>query len=129
MIHTGDQFVNGRFPFVDFASGGDVEGYIKTVGNVLAQCDDQTKIIPGHGVLATKADLKKFHDMLTATSSLVSFIQHMKIRDLLWLPEIVDKLEWKHGVKVYEVEQLFDNRPGIRFVEKGQRKGENVYLA
>ena len=71
VIHTGDQFVNGRFPFVDFASGGDVEGYIKTVGNVLAQCGDQTKIIPGHGVLATKADLKKFHDMLTATSSLV----------------------------------------------------------
>jgi glyoxylase-like metal-dependent hydrolase (beta-lactamase superfamily II) len=71
VIHTGDQFVNPRFPFVDFASGGDVEGYIKTVGSVLAQCDEATKIIPGHGPLATRADLKKFHDMLLATSGLV----------------------------------------------------------
>jgi glyoxylase-like metal-dependent hydrolase (beta-lactamase superfamily II) len=71
VIHTGDQFVNPRFPFVDFASGGDVAGYIKTVGSVLEQCDDQTKIIPGHGPLAKKADLKKFHDMLVATSGLV----------------------------------------------------------
>jgi glyoxylase-like metal-dependent hydrolase (beta-lactamase superfamily II) len=63
--------VNPRFPFVDFASGGDVEGYIRTVGNVLAQCDDQTKIIPGHGPLATKADLLKFHHMLVATSGVV----------------------------------------------------------
>ena len=44
---------------------------IKTVGNVLAQCDEKTKIIPGHGTLATKADLKKFHDMLVATSGFV----------------------------------------------------------
>ena len=71
VIHTGDQFVNPRFPFVDFASGGDVEGYLKTVANILAHCDEQTKIIPGHGPLATKADLQKFHDMIAATSSLV----------------------------------------------------------
>jgi cyclase len=71
VIHMGDQFVNPRFPFVDVASGGDVAGYIKTVGDVLAQCDDTVKIIPGHGALATKADLKKFHDMLVGTSALV----------------------------------------------------------
>ena len=71
VIHMGDQFVNPRFPFVDFASGGDVEGYLKTVANVLAQCDENTKIIPGHGPLATKADLQKFHDMIAATSGFV----------------------------------------------------------
>jgi glyoxylase-like metal-dependent hydrolase (beta-lactamase superfamily II) len=71
VLHMGDQFVNPRFPFVDVASGGDVAGYIKTVGDVLAQCDDAVKIIPGHGALATKADLKKFHDMLVGTSALV----------------------------------------------------------
>jgi cyclase len=71
VIHMGDQFVNPRFPFVDFASGGDVEGYLKTVASVLAQCDDTVKIIPGHGPLATKADLQKFHDMIRATSALV----------------------------------------------------------
>ncbi|NJN05582.1 MAG: MBL fold metallo-hydrolase, partial [Rhodobacteraceae bacterium] len=62
VLHMGDQFVNPRFPFIDVARGGDVAGYIKTVGSVLAQCDDAVKIIPGHGALATKADLKKFHD-------------------------------------------------------------------
>src|ERR1051325_5106959 len=71
VIHTGDQFVNPRFPFVDFSSGGDMEGYLKTVGSILANCDEKTKIIPGHGPLATKADLKKFHDMIAATSGLV----------------------------------------------------------
>jgi glyoxylase-like metal-dependent hydrolase (beta-lactamase superfamily II) len=71
VIHMGDQFVNPRFPFVDVASGGTVAGYIKTVGDVLASCDDNVKIIPGHGALATKADLKKFHDMLVGTSTLV----------------------------------------------------------
>ncbi len=71
VLHMGDQFVNPRFPFVDVASGGDVAGYIKTVGEVLAQCGDDVKIIPGHGNLATRADLKKFHDMLIGTSTLV----------------------------------------------------------
>jgi hypothetical protein len=41
----------------------------------------------------------------------------------------VDKLAVKHQVEPYEVEAIFDNRPQIRFVEKGEREGENVYLA
>jgi len=53
----------------------------------------------------------------------------MKIGGIVWLRVIVDKLAFKHHVEPHEVEELLDNRPRIRFVEKGERKGEDVYLA
>jgi len=53
----------------------------------------------------------------------------MKIRGIVWLIDIVDKLAFKHHVEPPEVEELLENRPKIRFVEKGERKGEDVYLA
>ena len=71
VVHMGDQFFNGAFPFIDTASGGDVSGYIKNVGDALAKIPADAKIIPGHGALGTVADLKKFHDMLTTTSGIV----------------------------------------------------------
>lgn len=71
VIHMGDQFFNGGFPFVDLNSGGRVEGYIKTVAAVLDKIPTDAKIIPGHGKLATVSDLKAFHAMLVETSGLV----------------------------------------------------------
>ena len=53
----------------------------------------------------------------------------MKIDGLIWLRDIVDKLAWKHQVYPEEVEEALNNQPKIRFVEKGERKGEDVYLA
>ena len=53
----------------------------------------------------------------------------MKIEGIIWLREIVDKLALKHHVEPHEVEEVFDNQPKVRFVEKGERKDENVYLA
>ena len=53
----------------------------------------------------------------------------MNIEGIIWIKYIVDKLDYKHNVKTKEVEQLFNNKPKIRFVEKGERKGENVYMA
>jgi uncharacterized protein len=53
----------------------------------------------------------------------------MSITGVIWLREIVDKLAFKHHVEPYEVEEALNNKPKIRFVEKGQRKGEDVYLA
>jgi glyoxylase-like metal-dependent hydrolase (beta-lactamase superfamily II) len=71
VVHMGDQFFNGGFPFVDLNSGGSVEGYIKTVTTVLEKIPADAKIIPGHGKLATADDLKEFHTMLMETTSLV----------------------------------------------------------
>ncbi len=53
----------------------------------------------------------------------------MKIEDFIWLPDIIDKLIVKHNVFQEEVEDVFFNRPIFRFVEKGHRKGDNVYAA
>ena len=53
----------------------------------------------------------------------------MKIEGIIWIREIVDKLEFKHHVKTYEVEEVLCGRPKFRFVEKGERTGEDVYLA
>jgi uncharacterized protein len=53
----------------------------------------------------------------------------MKIENYIWLRDIIDKLAFKHHVDTSEVEDVFDNRPKIRFVQKGDRKGEDVYIA
>jgi cyclase len=71
VVHMGDQFFNGRFPFIDLASGGSVEGYVKNVENALQKISDETQIIPGHGPLATKKDLKAFHEMLIETTGII----------------------------------------------------------
>lgn len=53
----------------------------------------------------------------------------MRIEGFIWLDEIEDKLARKHHVSVDEVEELFEDEPKFRFVEKGHRTGEDVYMA
>jgi cyclase len=65
-MHMGDTFVNGMYPFIDLGSGGSIDGVIAAATTALGYADDQTKIIPGHGPLATKADLLAYRDMLVA---------------------------------------------------------------
>jgi uncharacterized DUF497 family protein len=53
----------------------------------------------------------------------------MRIEGIIWLRSVVDKLAVKHQVETDEVEEVLNNRPKFRFVEKGERRGENVYMA
>ena len=71
VVHMGDDFFNGMFPFIDLDSGGDVDGYVKNVGEVLAKLPPGAKIIPGHGALATADDLKAYQRMLLETTGIV----------------------------------------------------------
>ncbi len=65
VIHMGDLFfLRISFPFVDASSGGNVRGVVAAADKVLAIADDKTKIIPGHGAVATKADLQQYRDMI-----------------------------------------------------------------
>lgn len=64
VMHLGDTFFAGRFPYIDLDSGGTVDGMISSANRVLSLTDDDTKIIPGHGPLSTPADLKKYRDVL-----------------------------------------------------------------
>jgi len=71
VVHMGDHFFNDAFPFVDIDSGGSVKGYADNIQAILNRIDDQTIVVPGHGVLANKADLVRFHKMIVSTSELV----------------------------------------------------------
>ena len=53
----------------------------------------------------------------------------MKIKRILWLESIVEKLAQKHSIQQHEVLEVLSNNPHFRFVEKGFRSGENVYTA
>lgn len=67
VVHTGDLFFKDRFPYIDLDGGGDVRGYLSAVNQLISQMDDQTRVIPGHGDMATKADYVRFRDMLVNT--------------------------------------------------------------
>jgi glyoxylase-like metal-dependent hydrolase (beta-lactamase superfamily II) len=64
VIHTGDVILNGRFPFIDVDAGGNLNGIIAAGEKVLAIAKPTTKIIPGHGALATGDDVRAYRDML-----------------------------------------------------------------
>jgi cyclase len=68
VIHMGDTYFNGFYPFIDTSSGGTVEGVIAACDQALAFAGDKTKIIPGHGPLSNKAELKVYRDMLATVS-------------------------------------------------------------
>jgi len=64
VLHMGDTFFNNMLPYIDVDSGGAINGMIAAHDTALSMINDTTKIIPGHGELATKADLQKTRDML-----------------------------------------------------------------
>jgi len=71
VVHLGDDFFVGRFPFVDLDSGGSVQGMINNVAALIQQVPADAKLIPGHGPLATLDDLKAYHQALSETSTLI----------------------------------------------------------
>jgi len=71
VLHAGDVFFNGRYPLIDWSTGGRVDGMIAASDRLLRLADADTKIVPGHGPLATKADLVKYRDMLSTAADRV----------------------------------------------------------
>jgi cyclase len=72
VIHMGDNFFNkGTFPFIDLDSGGKVMGIVKAADTALAMANETTKIIPGHGPVANKADLLLYRNMVADVASKV----------------------------------------------------------
>jgi cyclase len=66
VLHVGDIWFNGMYPFIDEGTGGSIGGMIRAGEKALAIAGPGTKIIPGHGPLGTKVELQQFHDMLSA---------------------------------------------------------------
>ena len=72
VIHAGDLWFNGMYPLIDLSSGGTINGMIRGVDRVLAQADDHTKIVPGHGALGDKAALTAYRTMLVTVADRVN---------------------------------------------------------
>ncbi len=75
VIHAGDIFFNGFFPFIDAANGGSVQGVIDATNQILAISDANTKIIPGHGPVASKDHLIAYRDMLVTAEARLSSLK------------------------------------------------------
>ena len=72
VVHMGDDFFNGTFPFVDVDNGGSVRGMLANVDAVLKTLPDDAKVIPGHGALSDKAGLRAFAEVLRGTTGAVA---------------------------------------------------------
>ena len=72
VIHMGDEYVVGGFPFLDLNSGGSVEGLIDNHANILAQIPDNIRVIPGHGGLSTKAEMASWIEGVRTTAKIVT---------------------------------------------------------
>ena len=75
VLHLGDIWFNGMYPFIDEGTGGSIGGMIRAAEKALAVANSNTKIIPGHGPLGTKADFQNFHDMLAAIRDKVAALK------------------------------------------------------
>jgi cyclase len=71
VLHAGDVFFNGRYPLIDWSTGGKIDGMIAAADRLLGMAAADTMIVPGHGPLATKTDLVKYRDMLSTASDRV----------------------------------------------------------
>ena len=82
VFHMGDTFFRGRYPFIDMASGGGVDGVIEAANFVLERSNEGTRIIPGHGELATPVHLRAYRDMLeTVRMRVASLVANGRTED------------------------------------------------
>jgi cyclase len=72
VIHTGDLWFNGMYPMIDLSSGGTINGMIRGVDAVLANADEHTRIVPGHGALGDKGGLTAYRTMLVTIAGRVN---------------------------------------------------------
>jgi glyoxylase-like metal-dependent hydrolase (beta-lactamase superfamily II) len=72
IIHLGDLWWNGRYPFIDYDTGGSINGVIRAVEAILSRVTDRALIIPGHGPVGGKSELREFRDMLVAVRDRVA---------------------------------------------------------
>ncbi len=76
ILHTGDTFWNGVYPFIDYSTGGSIDGSIRAAETNLARVTDHTIIIPGHGrPVSNRAELQAFRDMLVGVRANVAALK------------------------------------------------------
>ena len=87
VVHMGDTFFAGTFPFVDVSNGGNVQGLVSGLRSLLEEIPDDARLIPGHGPLSAKKDLSGFVDMLEKTSAIVE----RRVNEGLGRDEVIER--------------------------------------
>ncbi len=85
IFHTGDTWWNGYYPFIDYSTGGSIDGSIRAVETNLAKTTEEMIIIPGHGPIGRKSDLRIYLDLLVAARDRISILK----RQGRSLPEVI----------------------------------------
>ena len=94
VLHTGDLFMSLGYPFVDAGNGGSLDGVIAGIEKALAVCNEATRVVPGHGQLASKADLQAYHDMLV--------VVRKRIGDLVRKGRSLEQVQATHPTQEYD---------------------------
>ena len=75
LSHVADTFWNGHYPFIDYSTGGSLDGMIRAAEANVARVTDKTIVIPGHGPIGNKSQLIEFHDMLVTIREKVAALK------------------------------------------------------
>ena len=109
VIHTGDLYFRGMYPFIDIENGGDMYGYLKAQEALLKRMNAQTKIIPGHGPLASRRDFEGDLVMFRSMGKLVerSIVRGLSLDEIKALPE-AKRYEETHGQGFLSTDKFID---------------------
>jgi len=78
IVHVADTFWNGHFPFIDYSTGGSIDGMIRAAETNVAKVTDKTIVIPGHGPIGNKSQLTEFRDMLVSVREKVADLKNQR---------------------------------------------------
>lgn len=107
VVHTGD-VVTGGFPLIDIESGGNLAGFISAIDKILSLGDDQTKFIPGHGPLMSKADVLAYREMIvTARDRIGKLVAQKKTLEQIVAAKPLADLEGRWG-KMIKADDLIE---------------------
>jgi cyclase len=116
VIHMGDNFFNGMFPYIDLENGGSVKGYIAAIESVLKQAPADARVIPGHGPLASVADLRANLKMLQETTAIIQKgIKAKKTADQLKKEKALaayEKFSWSFITTDKYIDQIYNGLTG-----------------
>jgi glyoxylase-like metal-dependent hydrolase (beta-lactamase superfamily II) len=100
VVHMGDTFFNGMYPFIDVSTGGSLAGMVSAANDVLAVTNAGTRFIPGHGPLATRADLVRYRDMMVTVRQRIGRLvaQRRTLKQVLDAKPLADlDAQWGNG--------------------------------
>ncbi len=106
VIHAGDIVFNGFYPFIDAGNGGNIHGVIHAVNTILELCNEETRIIPGHGGVASREDLVAYREMLMVVYARIQSMleQGMSVEQIVGAKPTAD-YDTRYGQGIFKPDQ------------------------